>query len=245
MQQQKSEFSSTTEEVQKDLRTFADPDKAQFLQRFFKTGKGQYAENDLFLGITVPQTRTIVKKYKELPINEIVKLLRSHYHEDRLCAVLIMVEQFKKAAEEKRKILYDTYLANTKYINNWDLVDSSAPYIVGGYLADKPREVLIRLAKSDYLFDRRIAMLATFYDINKLGLSDEAFRIADLLIQDKEDLMHKAVGWMLREVGKRCSREALTTFLKPRYKTMPRTMLRYAIEHFSPEERQRYLHDLV
>ena len=241
------------EEIQKEV----DPKKAQFLGRFFKTGKGEYAEGDVFLGLTVPQSRIIVKKYRNLPLEECLQLLQSKIHEERLIALLIMVSQFAKrqkssssakASADKGKEIYEAYLANTKYINNWDLVDLSAPNIVGRYLVDQiatspqaPRnDILEKLAKSDNLWKKRIAILATFAFIRQ-GEYKETFAIADILLHDKHDLIHKAVGWMLREVGKRVSQDAEEKFLKPRYNNMPRTMLRYAIERFEEGKRKKYL----
>ncbi len=227
-------------DVQKALRQRENREKGIFLQRFFKTAKGQYAEGDKFLGLTVPETRVVVKQFIDLSLDEIVKLLHSPWHEDRLCALLIMVAQTKTATPEYKKKLYEAYLDNTNYINNWDLVDCSAGYLVGPFLEDKSKAPLKKLAKSDKLFERRIAMISTFHYIYK-GFPEEAFVIADILLHDKHDLIQKAVGWMLREIGKRCSRNVLVDYLDTRYKEMPRTMLRYSIEHFPEEMRQQYL----
>lgn len=227
-------------QVRREIQQEGDKKKAQFLGRFFKTGKGEYAEGDVFLGLTVPQSRIIVKKYKDLPLKDCVELLHSPIHEERLIALLIFVSQFTKGDNEGKKKIYDRYLANTKYINNWDLVDLSAGYIVGGYLLERPRGILEKFAKSSDLWEKRIAIIATFAFI-KNGEYEWTFKIADILLNDRHDLIHKAVGWMLREVGKRVSEKELEVYLQPRYKTMPRTMLRYAIERFIEEKRKRYL----
>jgi 3-methyladenine DNA glycosylase AlkD len=236
-------------QLKEELRQRADKGKAKLLQRFFKTGPGEYAEGDKFLGVMVPQTRQLVKKYwREISIAQTQELLQSKYHEERLLALFILVAKFKKADDALRKEIFDLYLANTKFINNWDLVDLSAPNIVGSYLYDPPSHkakagessILFKLAKSKSLWERRIAILATFYSIGK-GEPQLALKIAEILVNDKHDLIHKAVGWMLREVGKRCSQELEEEFLEKHYRTMPRTMLRYAIERFSAAKRKYYL----
>jgi 3-methyladenine DNA glycosylase AlkD len=230
-------------EIQKEIRKEGDKKKAVFLGRFFKTGKGEYAEGDEFLGLTVPQSRRIVKKYKDLPLVDCINLLHSKMHEERLIALLIMVSQFEKGDEKTRKEIYDLYLANTQYINNWDLVDLSAGQIVGTYLSQHTAScnlVLVSLAKSNDLWERRIAIIATFALIRS-GEYEKTFTVADILLHDNHDLIHKAVGWMLREVGKRISQDVEEKFLKSRYKTMPRTMLRYAIERFEEGKRKKYL----
>ncbi len=232
-------------EVQVELRKHADPDRGIFLARFFKTGKGQYAEGDKFLGLSVPETRRVVKQFAQLPLNEVKKLLHSEWHEDRLCALLIMVAQFQATSITTiQEAIYKLYLANTDHINNWDLVDCSAEHVIGAFLKARSKDELYILAHSDKLFERRIAIVATFHYI-KSGNATETFKIADVLLADKQDLLHKAVGWMLREVGKRISPEDLKGYLASRYKRMPRTMLRYAIEHFPAPERQRYLKGLI
>lgn len=231
-------------DVQKDLRMYANPQKAAFVSRYFKTGKGEYAEGDIFLGFTVPETRSVAKKYSQLELNEVFKLLQSTIHEERQVALMILVRQFKKADEEKKKEIYDMYLLNTKYINNWDLVDGSAPYIVGWYLETKNRMILQKFARSQSVWERRIAVLATFQFI-KNGETNDSFKIATLLLHDKHDLIHKAVGWMLREIGKRCGEDVEESFLKPRYHKMPRTMLRYAIERFEEKKRRAYIEGRV
>ena len=220
----------------------ADKKDSQFLQRFFKTGIGQYGEGDIFLGIRVPVLRKLSREYKTLQSAEVLPLLQSPYHEERLFALIILVNAFAKGDEALRKQIYDLYLANTKYINNWDLVDISAPNIVGAFLMNKNRKSLYQLAKSKSLWERRIAVLATFYFIRQNQFTD-TIQIAELLVRerDTEDLIHKATGWMLREVGKRDMQYA-ELFLQKHCKEMPRTMLRYAIEKFPPAKRQKYLY---
>lgn len=225
-----------------DLFRLASPEKAKNSAWFFKTGKGEYGENDVFLGITMPEQRKAIKPFLNLPLEEVEKLLQSPEHEYRMCALLIWVAQYKKSSEENRKRIYEKYLDNTRWINNWDLVDASAEHIVGLWLEKRKEKmkVLESLAKSKSLWERRIAMLATFCYIKK-GESKDALAIAEILLEDKEDLIHKAVGWMLREIGKKCSILEEETFLQKHYKNMPRTMLRYAIEHFPELRRQAYL----
>ncbi len=226
--------------VRQNLKKLANKEKAKFLLGFFKTGPGQYGEGDKLYGIAVPETRKVAKQFLDLSFEEIEQLLQSEWHEERLIALIILVTQFKKADEASRKKIYQFYIAHTDRINNWDLVDTSARDIFGGYLFEKDEKPFYKLAKSKLLWDRRIAMIGTFYSICK-GRSELALAIAELLLNDKEDLMHKAVGWMLREVGKRASEVALRRFLDEHAATMPRTALRYAIEHFSPRDRAIYL----
>jgi 3-methyladenine DNA glycosylase AlkD len=221
------------------LRKFATKQKANNLSRFFKTGKGEYGEGDKFLGIMVPQIRGVVKRYRDLTLSETMKLVRSPWHEERLCGLLILVDQFERRDEKTRKRIYDTYLKSTKWINNWDLVDLTTPNIVGAYLKDKPRSVLMKLTRSKNLWERRIAVLATFRFIKDKDFKD-ALKIAHTLRNDSHDLIHKAVGWMLREVGKR-DVKALERFLDEHRRHMPRTMLRYAIEKFPEKKRRSYL----
>lgn len=225
-----------------DVAKLANPQKAADSARFFKTKKGEYGYGDIFLGLTVPESRSIAKKHEALSLNELDKLLHSKFHEERLIALIILVAQFAKGKEIERKEIYELYLKNTAWINNWDLVDTSADKIVGYYLFKykKGIHILKKLARSENLWERRIAIIATARFIYN-SHPQEALDIADMLLTDTHDLMHKAVGWMLREVGKRCSREALEAYLKPRYKTMPRTALRYAIEHFPKDLRSQYL----
>jgi 3-methyladenine DNA glycosylase AlkD len=223
-----------------DLQKLANPEKAKIYQRFFKTGPGEYGEGDKFLGLTVPQSRTIAKKYKDLGFGDLKSLLKSPVHEERLIALLILIEQFKKADQKKQEVIYKFYLANTKYINNWDLVDLSASRIVGPYLEDKSKDVLKRLARSNSLWERRIAMISTGHYIWK-GDHKWGLIIAEMLLKDDHDLIHKAVGWMLREIGKKSGEKVLTNFLDKYSTQMPRTMLRYAIERFPEEKRKYYL----
>jgi 3-methyladenine DNA glycosylase AlkD len=226
--------------LRQDLRKQSDPEKIAVYKRFFKTGKGEYGEGDEFLGVTVPKSRLIARKYKDLSFGEIQALLKSKIHEERLIALFILVYNFKKGTEEEKKKIFDFYLASTKYINNWDLVDSSAGYIVGGYLHNKPKNILKKLARSKSLWDRRIAVISTFYFLYQKE-AKFTFEIAEILIPDKNDLIQKAVGWMLREAGKRCGAEIEEEFLKKHYKNMGRTALRYSIEHFDEQKRKRYL----
>lgn len=223
-----------------ELKRHANPIKASILQRFFKTGKGQYGEGDIFLGITVPASRKFARKYKDLNESEIKSLFKSKIHEERLIAVLILVHNFENGDEQIKKKIFEYYLANTAYINNWDLVDLSADKIVGAYLLNKPRKILYKMARSNNLWERRIAIISTFNFI-KNDQSKDTFDIAKILLNDKHDLIHKAVGWMLREVGKRVSLEQEMFFLNKYANKMPRTMLRYAIERMNGPHRERYL----
>ena len=227
-----------------ELQSAADPEKARVLQRFFKTGKGQYGEGDIFIGVNVPRMRKIAKKYSILKRNEVLKLLKSKIHEERLVAVLILVGWFEKGDENKKKDIYELYLSSVKYINNWDLVDLSAAKIVGAFLFDKSRDILYRLAESDNLWERRISIIATFHFIRQ-GQCEDTIKISTLLLDDDHDLIHKAAGWMLREVGKNCPEKILIGFLKKNYKKMPRTMLRYSIEKFPEDVRKKYLDGLI
>jgi 3-methyladenine DNA glycosylase AlkD len=229
----------TAKDLQTRLRALGSPEDAAFLARFFKTGPGQYGEGDVFIGVRVPVIRKVAKEFKGLPLMEVERLLHSSIHEERLAALVILVMQAAKADAKTRKAIYDLYLANTEFINNWDLVDLSAPQIVGACLADKSRKPLYRLARSSWLWDRRISILATFHFI-RLGDVVDTLKIAEMLLGDREDLMHKAVGWMLREVGKR-DVAALEQFLGRHCRAMPRTMLRYAIERFPERKRRAYM----
>lgn len=223
-------------EVQKETRSLAVPKRAKTSAWFFKTGPGQYGEGDKFLGLTTPQMRVISKKYKDLPLSEVQELIKSSFHEERSIAIQILVLQYPK----NPKAIYDFYLKNTRYINNWDLVDISAPKIVGEYLLNKSPSILFNLAESKNLWKRRIAIISTFAFIYR-GQSDLTQKISKILLNDKHDLIHKAVGWMLREVGKRCSEQSLTDFLNLYCLRMPRTMLRYAIERLPEKKRKYYL----
>lgn len=225
--------------IEKELRSLADDEIAAHSQRFFKTGPGQYGEGDRFLGIRVPVLRKISKKYRQVDLNSATRLLNSPYHEIRLTALLILVELYQRGDDEVQRDIYNLYLNNTSYINNWDLVDLSAPHIVGHYLEHRDRSVLTTLAGSDDLWERRISIMATFYFIRHDSFA-ETIRLADILLHDHHDLIHKAVGWMLREVGKR-DLDLAVSFLDEHYSRMPRTMLRYAIERFPEPLRHAYL----
>ena len=209
------------------------------LQGFFKTGKGEYGEGDVFRGIKIPVLRKLAKKYQDMTCAEVEKLLTSKFHEDRMLALLLLLRKYSKADDAGKKKIYTMYLRNTRFINNWDLVDVTAHHIVGHYLMDKSREPLYRLARSKILWERRIAIIATFHYIRQ-NKFDDTLKIAGMLIDDPHDLMHKAVGWMLREVGKR-DLQSEEQFLKTHYRQMPRTMLRYAIERFPEAKRRAYL----
>lgn len=226
-------------EIQKELETYMDPVKREYLPRFFKTGKGQYGEGDKFLGVVVPHTRLVARKYKDEPFEVVAELLQSEWHECRLCALLMMVERFKKCDETGRKEIYQFYLSQTERINNWDLVDLSAPYIVGEFLKDKSRGDLYRLAESSLLWEQRIAVVATATLIRNNDFID-ILRLSERLLNHEHDLMRKAVGWMLREMGKR-NKDLLVQFLDRFHKEMPRTMLRYSIEKMTGEERKHYM----
>lgn len=225
--------------LKKELSRAANPAKAKTLRRFFKTGRGEYGEGDQFLGITVPELREIAKKYYEFSLSELEQLLYSKLHEVRLIALLILVEQFKRSALGKQKKIYTFYLKNARRVNNWDLVDVSAHRIVGAHLFVQDKKMLSALARSQNLWERRIAIVSTLFNIQQKEFAT-TLEIAELLLQDEHNLIHKAVGWMLREVGKR-SLVAEEAFLKRYYKKMPRTMLRYAIERFPEKKRRRYL----
>ncbi len=229
----------TAQEISKILRRLANPQIAEHSRRFFKTGPGQYGEGDRFLGIRVPVLREQAKQFMDTPLGEVLRLLQSAYHEERLCALLMLVQKYSQGNAADQKAIYELYLKNTRYINNWDLVDLSAYLIVGKYLADKDRHPLYRLARSKSLWERRIAIIATFHFIKNSQFTD-TLKIVALLLADQEDLIHKAAGWMLREVGKR-DQAVEKEFLKAHYLQMPRTMLRYAIEKFPENERRLYL----
>jgi 3-methyladenine DNA glycosylase AlkD len=225
--------------AKRTLRALGDPAIARHSQRFFKTGKGQYGAGDQFLGIRVPDLRRQARALETLPLGEVSKLLGSPFHEERLCALLILVRQFERGTDGDRAKIYARYLAQTPHVNNWDLVDSSAPQIVGGYLERRSRRPLYRLVRSKSLWERRIAIMATLHFI-RLGQFDDTLRLAAMLLADAEDLIHKAAGWMLREVGNR-DRDTEERFLRAHHKEMPRTMLRYAIEKFPERRRKAYL----
>lgn len=226
--------------IEKAIRANRNESKAKHLMRFFKTGVGEYGYGDKFLGLTVPQQRVIAKQFSDLSLDDCKHLLQSPYHEERLISLMILVNQFKRTSNSTQQRIYTLYLSQTKRINNWDLVDASAHHIVGAFLADKNIKPLRELAVSDLLWDRRIAMVACWHTI-RLGQHEPAFTIAAMLLNDQEDLMHKAVGWMLREVGKHVGRDELKSFLVKHYSRLPRTALRYAIEHFPPDKRKQAL----
>ena len=227
------------QQIQTELTALADPERAKQQQRYFKTGPGEYAEGDIFRGIRMPVLRGLCKKYKHITLEEAEELLASAYHEDRLLALLLFVELYRKGKAQQKQQVYESYLRHTALINNWDLVDTSAYHIVGPHLMKRDKAPLYQLARSSLLWERRIAIIATFHFIRQRHF-DDTLNLATILLNDPEDLIHKAVGWMLREVGKRHlpTEEA---FLRPVYKQMPRTMLRYAIERFPKEKRLRYL----
>lgn len=232
---------STINQVQKDIRSKKSrPERIAALKEFFKTGPGGYGEGDAFIGLTVPQSRLFAKKYFALSLPDVQALLKSKIHEERLIALLILVARFKKGDASEQKKIFDLYIKNTRFINNWDLVDTSAEHIVGAFLFNKSRKLLSVLVKSEDLWQRRIGMMATFYFIKK-GEAKDALRLAKALMHDEHDLIHKASGWMLREVGKRISEKDLRGFLDKHADKMPRTMLRYAIERLSPADRRYYL----
>lgn len=222
-----------------ELKKLASSKKAAALQRFFKTGKGEYGEGDKFLGVMVPNTRKIAQKYPNLSFHQINKILKSQFHEVRLCALLILKNRFLKSDDAVKKVIHNLYLSNTKHINNWDLIDLTAPTILGGFLENKNRSPLYNLVRSTNLWERRMSIISTAYYINKHDFTD-TIKISKILLNDKHDLIHKAVGWMLREVGKKSLQSELK-FLQKYYKVMPRTMLRYAIEKFPDRLRVKFL----
>ncbi len=232
-------MSVSLKDVKAHMLELSNPKIAEHSLRFFKTGPGEYGEGDVFLGIRVPVTRKVARKFRELPLEQVLKLLKSKFHEERLLALFMLVALFKKGDDKKQKSIYDAYLGHTDTINNWDLVDSSAHQIVGGYLFERDRKPLYRLAKSKSLWERRISMIATYTFIRKNDFEDN-LKLSEILLTDVEDLMHKEVAWMLREVGKK-DIEVEERFLRKHYKKMPRTMLRYAIEKFEERKRQAYL----
>ena len=223
----------------KELQSLANPKQKEILQSFFKTGEGEYGEGDIFLGIKVPDQRKIAKKYTGLSLAKIQELLNSKIHEHRLTGLIILTNKYKKSHQENKANLFNFYLKNTKNINNWDLVDLTAPNIVGDFLFDKNKDTLYKLVRSKNLWEKRIAIISTLHFIKKQEFED-TLAISELLLKDNHDLIHKAVGWMLREVGKK-DIEVLKKFLKQHYKNMPRTMLRYSIEKFPEEERKKWL----
>ncbi len=231
------------EQLKKELLDSANPEQAKILQRFFKTGGGEYGEGDIFLGVKVPIQRKIAKKYLGLGLYKLKELIESKIHEHRLISLIILNEKYKKSNEEEKGNLFNFYLENIKQINNWDLVDISAPNIIGDFLLDKKKDILYKLIESNNIWERRIAIISTFAFIKKNRFEDTLV-ISERLLVDGHDLIHKAVGWMLREVGKK-DEEVLEDFLKEHYKNMPRTMLRYSIEKFPEEKRKEYLHGKI
>ncbi len=226
-------------EIVRELKKAANPKKAVLLQGYFKTGKGQYGEGDRFLGITVPPQRQIARQFRDLPLTDLAKLLASNIHEHRFTALEILVMQYEQGSPKEQEQIVKFYLRQTKWINNWDLVDTSAPYILGHFLFKRDRGVLYKLVRSKNLWERRIAIVATYYFIDQDDFAD-TLKLSKLLLIDKHDLIHKATGWMLREMGKR-SESTLIGFLDEYAHLMPRTMLRYAIERLAPAFRAQYL----
>jgi len=225
--------------IERAIQRCADPARAKILASFFKTGSGEYGEGDVFLGLTVPVCRGIAKQYKDLPQPELKKLLRSPVHEKRLIALLILVERFEKGTLPEKDAAFSFYVRFLSSVNNWDLVDLSAPRIVGAYLDDKPKTLLNKWSRSAVFWERRIAIVSTYWFIRKNRFG-ETLKLAKRYLTDKEDLIFKATGWMLREIGKRDSK-VLEGFLERHCRKMPRTMLRYAIERFPEAKRRIYL----
>jgi len=232
-------MSNQVSDIKNEMRKIANKEIAEHSQRFFKTGKGQHGEGDIFLGIRVPVLRKIAKKFRRISLSEVSKLLESKFHEERLLSILMLVNLFKSGGEDDQELIYELYLDKTRFINNWNIVDISAGNIVGEFLFEKDKAPLYHLVFSENLWERRIAIVATFYFIKNYEFND-TLKIAEILFTDKEDLIHKAVGWMLREVGKRVI-EIEEEFLEEHYLKMPRTMLRYAIERFPETRRKMYL----
>ncbi len=235
----RSRNTTTAAGWERRIRALADPQRARIAQSFFKTGPGQYGEGDRFLGIAVPALRRLVPDASLLALPEVARLLRSPWHEVRLLAVLVLVRQYDRGSAAERRAVYRLYLDSLPHLNNWDIIDASAPHIVGRHLDGRGRATLVRLARSRNLWSRRIAVLATFWSIRQAAF-DDTLALAAMLLDDREDLMHKAVGWMLREVGKR-DEDVLRAFLTAHAAQMPRTMLRYAIERLPPAERLAWL----
>lgn len=233
----------TLQDVKDEIKKNSNPQNAQNLSRFFKTAKGEYGEGDVFVGIKIPVLRQISQKFKDISLSDNLLLLKSEIHEERMLALFILIKKYSKANEEQKSEIFQIYLTNRQYINNWDLVDLSAYKIVGDYLFEKDKSILYQLAVSNGLWDKRISMISTYLFI-KNDKFEDTFKLAEILLNDKHDLIQKAVGWMLREIGKR-DIVAEKDFLKNRYKNMPRTMLRYAIEKFEETERQKYLKGLI
>lgn len=230
----------TAQDLKIDLNKYSNKEDAEFLQRFFKTGKGQYGEGDIFIGVRMPACRIVAKKYMDLSLNELQKILDTKVHEQRMAALIILTLKYPKATNKQE--IYDFYLSNVYKgnINNWDLIDVTTPHIIGVYLFDKPRDILYDLARSQDIWQKRVSVLATFQFI-KNGDADISLELAEILLHDNHDLIQKAVGWMLREIGKRCDRAILLNFLNQHTHEMPRTMLRYSIEHLPLEQKAFYM----
>jgi 3-methyladenine DNA glycosylase AlkD len=235
----KENFPASLAKLRRDIRALGSPERAKHSLRFFRTGPGEYGEGDKFFGLSVPEMRAIAKQHRDLAHEEVLELLQSPWHEDRLVALLLLVDGYKRGDDNQRQRIHRAYLANTRRINNWDLVDMSAGQVVGGHLDAAEISLLEKLARSKDLWERRIAIVATFHFIKERQLTP-TLRIAGMLLHDTHDLIHKAVGWMLREVGKK-DRAVLDAFLAKHYREMPRTMLRYAIERHPEPTRKRYL----
>jgi len=233
------EMRSSAKEIRERLREIANPSIAEHSRRFFKTGIGEYGEGDRFLGVRVPELRKLARKHQDLAGKSLLSLLRSKYHEERLLAVLILVRQYQRGDAEQKSEVYSLYLANIEHVNNWDLIDSSAGQIVGAHLENNGKTLIYRMAKSNNMWNRRIAIMSTFHFIKNDDYND-TLAISEILKQDSHDLIQKAVGWMLREVGNR-NLQTEEGFLRKHYKDMPRTMLRYAIEKFPEKKRKAYL----
>jgi len=229
----------TAIQARQELKKFSRPFFVPSLLKFYRTAKGEYGEGDQFYGVRVPETRSVAKKFSHLELKQVTNLLQSKIHEERLLALIILVNQYKKADEIKKKAIYSLYMKNLKYVNNWNLVDVSAHAIVGAYLFEKARTPLFKLARSSQLWKKRVAMISTFYFIRQKDFKD-SLKIAEILLHDEHDLIHKAVGWMLREIGHR-DLKTEEAFLKKHYRFMPRTALRYAIEKLPLTQRQKYL----
>lgn len=227
-------------QIMQDLDEKSDQEKIRIFQRFFKTGKGEYGEGDQFIGISVPQNRKVAKKHSKATLDQIKELLNSPIHEHRLCALLILVDQYNRAEQGQKNEIFQFYLANLERVNNWDLVDSSADKIIGAHIFQKDKKLLYQLVNSENIWKRRISIISTFYFIKK-GKFEDTIKIAEILLKDKEDLIHKAVGWMLREMGKRKGEEKLMQFLNKHSKKMPRTMLRYAIEKLDENQKREFM----
>jgi len=235
-------MSAAADDIMAALQQYASSADAVFLQRFFKTGKGEYGAGDVFIGVRVPQTRAVCKQFKDLSLPEIDRLFASPVHEHRLAAVIMLAAQYAKAAGQARQKIYELYLKNVMAgrVNNWDLVDASAEFIVGPWLWNKPKGVLFELARSDSIWCRRVSIMAAFNYV-KCGDATVTLQLAEQLLHDAEDLIQKAVGWQLREVGKRVDRQLLLNFLDKHAHDMPRTTLRYAIEHLSAAQKAQYM----